>query len=350
MILSYAPYILKFKEPAGTSRGVLTEKKSYFIRIADEANPDIKGYGEVSLLPGLSVENDSDLITKIIELKHNLSNNLPTSLAGFPALKFGLEQAILDLENGGKSLIYPSDFTSGLNSLQINGLVWMGNKDIMISRLMEKIEEGYHCIKIKIGAIRWEDEIEIIRFIRERCGDEIEIRVDANGGLTFENCLSQLNQLAELKVHSIEQPIPPRNFEFMKYLCEVSPVRIALDEELIGIYSSTVKQDLLDFLQPAFIILKPSLCGGFSGAKDWIRIAEEKGIGWWITSALESSVGLNAIAQFTGALSVGMPQGLGTGNLYENNFKSKLCLEHDRLYYNPDAQDYREELETLEWI
>lgn len=226
----------------------------------------------------------------------------------------------------------------------------MGDYDTMIGRIEEKLTAGFHCIKLKIGAIDWKKEVDMIEYIRNRYDrSKIEIRVDANGGFTMDNALPRLKRLADLDVHSIEQPIKAGNPALMKFLCEISPLPIALDEELIGKYTVEEKRATIEEIRPAYIVLKPALTGGFSGAEEWIKLAEETGTGWWITSSLESSVGLDALAQWTATLKTKMPQGLGTGALYRNNAPEQLLLEGDRLSYRPRTEELNLWTEKLEW-
>lgn len=350
MRLAICPYMLKFREPSGTSRGVLTEKPTYLLKIWDEKDPEIFGIGEAAVFPGLSPEADHRYEYKLIELLANIAIGRPTDLSRHSSIQFGLEQALRDFASGGKGLYFPSTFTEGKSEIIINGLIWMGKAEEMRCRLDEKIKEGFKCIKIKVGAIDWDSELSLIRDVRKTySADDITIRVDANGGFSMDNVMPRLKQLADLGVHSIEQPIPAGNWDLMKFLCEVSPVAIALDEELIGIYGEEEKRRMLEYIRPAYIILKPALCGGFSGAEEWIRLAEDRGIGWWITSALESNVGLNAIAQFTGSLNTKLPQGLGTGALFTNNFESPLTLSGEILRYSTTSALDREQFKKLDW-
>lgn len=350
MRLAYCPYTLKFIHPAGTSRGVLLEKPTCLLRLWDENQPDIAGYGEAAVFPGLSPEANESFEYKVVELLANVALGKPTDLSRYSSLQFGLEQAILDLSNGAKGIYYPGDFSAGLSAITINGLIWMGDREEMHRRLLEKIAQGFRCIKIKVGAIDWNDELDLIRYIRSLPeGDGITVRVDANGGFGMDDALPRLKQLADLGVHSIEQPIPAGNHDLMRFLCEVSPLPIALDEDLIGICNDEDRRRLLDYVKPRYIILKPALCGGFSGADRWIALAEERGIGWWVTSALESNLGLDAIAQYTAARKVTMPQGLGTGALYTNNFSSPLLLEGDLLRRPGSAEEMRRQLAALPW-
>lgn len=334
MRLAYAPYMLKFRQPAGTSRGVLTEKPTFFLKVFDESDPTKFGIGECSVFPGLSPEADGNYGYKLVELLANIALGKETDLSRYSSIQFGLEQALRDFSGGSRHVYYPSSFTEGKGSIEINGLVWMGDFDEMIERIDDKVAKGFRCIKLKIGAIDWKKEVEMIEHIRRKYTDSsLQIRVDANGAFTMENALPRLKRLADLGVHSIEQPIPAGIPELMAFLCQVSPLKIALDESLIGVYGSEAKVSLLDEVNPAYIILKPSLCGGFSGAEEWICLAEERGIGWWVTSALESNVGLNALAQWTATLGTTIPQGLGTGGLFTNNFECPLILDSDRLHY-----------------
>lgn len=350
MRLAYAPYILKFKSPAGTSRGILTEKPTFFIKVYDEADPSKFGIGECSVFPGLSPEADGYYGYKLIELLANMALGKETDLSRHSSILFGLEQALRDFAGGCRHVYFPSEFTKGEGCIEINGLVWMGDFDVMIERIDEKVKNGFHCIKLKIGAIDWKKEIEMIEYIRKKYSENsLQIRVDANGAFTMDNALPRLKRLADLGVHSIEQPIPAGMPELMAFLCQVSPLKIALDESLIGVYGRDAKAELLDVVSPAFIILKPSLCGGFSGAEEWISLAEQRGIGWWITSALESNVGLNALAQWTATLHTTIPQGLGTGGLFTNNLECPLRLDSDHLLYDPAVKIDDEVYSKLDW-
>lgn len=350
MRFAFAPYTLRFRNPAGTSRGVLLEKPTYLLKVFDENDPSRFGLGEAPVFPGLSPEAGPDYELKLIELLANVALGRPTDLSRFSSIQFGLEQALLDYSLGCRGLYYPSTFTAGKSTVTINGLVWMGTLDEMLGRIEEKVQAGFKCIKLKIGAIDWKKEELMISSLRERFpADTLEIRVDANGGFPMDAALPRLAWLASMGVHSIEQPIPAGNRELMAFLCEVSPLPIALDEELIGISETEDKVKLLDTVKPRYIILKPALCGGFSGALEWIRLAGERGIGWWITSSLESNVGLNALAQFTASLSPSIPQGLGTGGLFTNNFDSPLRLDGQLLGYDPNRQPDRDYFNSLEW-
>lgn len=350
MRLQFAPYVLKFKHPAGTSRGVMTEKLTAFLRIFDENNPEVFGIGEAAIFEGLSPEANDRYFYKVMELVANIRLGKPTDLSRFPSLQFGFEQAIRDFASGGQRLYFPSQFTAGLSSIEINGLIWMDDFDRMMQSINDKLQAGFKCIKLKIGAIDWRQEVNMIEYIRSRYDEkQVEIRVDANGAFTMDNALPRLKRLADLGVHSIEQPIPAGNPMLMRFLCDVSPLPIALDEELIGKFTPEDKARMLDEIQPKYIVIKPALTGGFSGAEEWIALAEERGIDWWITSALESNVGLNALAQWVATLAQTRPQGLGTGGLYTNNFDSPIVLNHDRLTYNPNFTAESISFAELDW-
>lgn len=350
MRLQFCPYMLKFREPGGTSRGVLTEKITCIMRLYDEADPSRYGVGEAAIFPGLSPEADDRFFYKLMELQANVRLGLKTDLSRFPSLQCGFEQCIRDFTGGCHGIYYESPFVFGESQIEINGLVWMGDHDVMMERIEQKLQAGFRCIKLKIGAIDWRQEVEMIQFIRDRYDrDKIEIRVDANGGFDMDNAIPRLKRLADLDVHSIEQPIKPGNPMLMRFLCDVSPLPIALDEELIGKFSTEEKVAVLDEIKPAYIVLKPSLVGGFSGAAEWIELAGERGIGWWVTSSLESNIGLNALAQWVATLHTDIPQGLGTGGVFTNNFESPLFLEGDTLKYNPDLKYNYEALNRLDW-
>jgi o-succinylbenzoate synthase len=324
---------LKFKFPAGTSRGVLVQKPSSFLILERDG---FKGIGECSTIPGLSIDPQETYNQKLDEVCRLLNKGSePNSidLSDFPSIAFGLETALLDLAAKGSKCLFPSAFTEGKTGTPINGLVWMGDKDFMQKQIREKIAAGYRCIKLKVGAIDFETELDIIAGIRKQFSpDDIEIRLDANGGFTPENALEKLIKLSMFNIHSIEQPIKQKQFDAMAELCRQSPIPIVLDEELIGV-KPTDKKSVLEKIKPAYIILKPSLLGGFKKSEEWIRLADENNIAWWVTSALESNIGLNAIAQWTFTLNSKLPQGLGTGQLYQNNIPSPLEIENAKLFY-----------------
>jgi L-alanine-DL-glutamate epimerase-like enolase superfamily enzyme len=335
----FKKHMLQFKRPAGTSRGALTSKQSFFIIVQDEENPGVYGIGEAGILPGLSIDNPIELEAMLNEVCRNINDfqsYLETGLRKFPAIRFGLETALIDLNGSGKRILFPSGFTKGKGSIEINGLVWMGEFDFMRQQIVEKIESGFSCLKLKIGAIGFDEEIELIKSIRKEFSEkDIEIRVDANGAFLKEDAPDKLKILSEYKLHSIEQPIKQGQWQEMAKLCEISPLPIALDEELIGIATKDEKRQLLEAIKPQYIILKPGLIGGFQQSEEWIELVKENNTGWWVTSALESNIGLNAIAQWTYNLGNKMPQGLGTGQLYVNNFESPLAIETGRLHYKP---------------
>lgn len=350
MRMAFAPYLLNFKEPGGTSRGVMTEKPTFLIKIYDENDPAHFGIGEAGVFPGLSPEADGRYVYKLMELLANIAIGRPTDLSRHPSIQAGLEQAIRDFTGGCSGVYFPTPFTRGEDGIPINGLVWMGDFDTMMKRVEQKINDGFHCLKLKIGAIDWKNELEMIRIIRKDYDrSKLTIRVDANGGFTPEEAPEKLRALADLDVHSIEQPIKAGNMEAMAALCRESPIPIALDEELIGKFTHEQKCELIEKIKPAYIILKPSLIGGFSGASEWISLAGKAGIGWWVTSALESNVGLNAIAQWTASLGVKIPQGLGTGGVFTNNFKTPLHLDNEYLRYDRESKFDYSQFDDLHW-
>ncbi|MDG1529129.1 MAG: o-succinylbenzoate synthase [Polaribacter sp.] len=335
MQATYHKYILNFKRPSGTSRGILKTKETWFIIIDDNGK---RGVGECGILRTLSIDDRPDYEEKLKWTCQNIQLGLDTllkELFEFPSIQFGLEQVFLSLDSKNKFELFPSKFTQGKESILINGLVWMGGKEFMKRQIKEKLTSGFSCIKMKIGAIDFETEMDLLTTIRkEFSSKEIELRVDANGAFLPQNALEKLKRLSDLDIHSIEQPIKKGQLEEMALLCEKTPLPIALDEELIGVFLEERKEELLQIIQPQFIILKPSLIGGFNGSNEWIEKAKKQNISWWITSALESNIGLNAIAQFTHTLQNKMPQGLGTGSLYTNNFNSPLEIEKGNLQYN----------------
>lgn len=328
-------HTLIFKQASGTSRGVLHTKNSWIIELFDDSNPAIIGKGEASIIENLSPDWNTDYENQLLKICQDVNTHVANNFSDlhlFPSIQFALESAFIDLKNGGKEIYFPSDFTDGKASIPINGLIWMGSKEFMEQQIREKIENGYSCLKLKIGAINFQDELDLIKSIRGKFSkNEIELRVDANGAFSVNDAQQKLEQLSKFDLHSIEQPIKQSQPESMKKLCASTPLPIALDEELIGVNSVDQKSELLTFIQPQYIILKPSLVGGFQSSDEWISIAEKNKIDWWITSALESNIGLNAIAQYTFTKNNSMPQGLGTGQLYSNNFPSGLVIEKGRL-------------------
>ena len=332
---SYQKHLLKFKQPSGTSRGVLKTKETWFIILNEHGK---QGIGECGMFKGLSFDDKPNYEDKLQWVCKNVDLGLEVllqELVAFPSIQFGLEIAFKSLESKNPFVLFPSDFTEGTDSIAINGLIWMGSEAFMRQQINDKIEAGFTCIKIKIGAINFETEVAIIKSIRkEFSSKDMELRVDANGAFSASEALEKLNILSDLELHSIEQPIKPGQVEVMEKLCEQTPLPIALDEELIGVFSKEGKEALLKSIKPQYIILKPTLIGGFQGSDEWIQMAEDHHIGWWITSALESNVGLNAIAQYTYTKHNLQPQGLGTGSLFTNNIESPLEVKKGALFYN----------------
>ena len=333
----YKKYTLNFKNPSGTSRGILRTKETWFIVLEENGKT---GIGETGLFRGLSIDDVENYEEKLKWVVKNISKGLEyllKELFQFPSIQFGLEQAFLSLKSNSSFVLFPSEFTNKKESIPINGLVWMGDKKFMKMQIKEKLKSGFSCIKMKIGAIDFEAEIALLKSIRkEFSSKEIELRVDANGAFKPNEALEKLSTLSELDLHSIEQPIKQGQINEMAELCAKTPLPIALDEDLIGVFSSKEKKKIITTINPQYIILKPSLIGGFAGSTEWINLAEQNNCGWWITSALESNIGLNAIAQFTYTLKSKLPQGLGTGGLFTNNLKSPLEVKNGALQYNPE--------------
>lgn len=331
---TYCRYFLAFKHPATTSRTTMRVKETYFVKVWDSNEPDRYGIGECAVFRGLSADDIPDyeqLLAQICRYIHAINiDDIPYS-----SMRFGLESAINQLNNTDHTT--PSPIT-------INGLIWMGSAEEMMARVEEKITLGFKCLKLKIGGIDWERELDIIKSIRQRfTPEQLELRLDANEAFTPDIACQRLETLSPYSIHSIEQPIRRGQIKELAQLCSQTPIPIALDEELIGITPKTQKIKLLRSAKPQYIILKPSLCGGFCEADDWIEVAESLGIGWWATSALESNVGLDAIARWVSRHQITMPQGLGTGQLYRNNIPSPLVINGERLSYNPEARwDYRD--------
>ncbi|MEO5649982.1 MAG: o-succinylbenzoate synthase [Ginsengibacter sp.] len=335
---SYQKYTLKFINPGGTSRGILHEKETWIISLYDDANKNKIAFGECGLFKGLSIDDRPGYEEKLAKICKRLPEEkqevLP-ELTDWPSIYFGVEMLLKDWGNDGRHILYTSEFTEGKIGMDINGLIWMGNKESMISQIKAKLEQGFTCLKMKIGAIDFESELEILQFVRDQfSSQEIELRVDANGAFTTKEALEKLKRLSAFDIHSIEQPIQAGQIQEMAALIEESPIPIALDEELIGVTDKNAKQQLLEILHPPYIILKPTLAGGFSGSEEWIQLIEQQDGHWWITSALESNIGLNAIAQFTFIKNNPLPQGLGTGQLYSNNFNSPLKIHKGKLFFD----------------
>ncbi|WP_369049461.1 o-succinylbenzoate synthase [Tenacibaculum sp. UWU-22] len=332
---TYKKYILNFKKPSGTSRGVLKTKETWFIIL--KSNNKI-GVGETGLFRGLSFDDVANYQERLDWVCANINlglEKLVLQLVDFPSIQFGLEQAFLSLNSVTPFELFPSKFTLAKATIPINGLIWMGSKEFMKAQIKEKLTTDFTCIKMKIGAIDFDQEFALLQAIRkEFSAQEVELRVDANGAFHTAEALEKLNKLATLSIHSIEQPIKQGQWQEMASLCEKSSLPIALDEELIGITSFQEKQKCISTIKPKYIILKPSLVGGFANSKQWITLAHQNNCDWWITSALESNIGLNAIAQFTYTLQNTMPQGLGTGSLFTNNFESPLTVKNGFLCYD----------------
>tara|TARA_R110002012_G_scaffold322023_1_gene553789 strand:- start:29678 stop:30760 length:1083 start_codon:yes stop_codon:yes gene_type:complete len=335
MKATYHKYILNFKQASGTSRGVLKTKETWFIILK---NNEKKGIGECGILRGLSADDVPDYEDKLQWTCLNIHLGLETlkaELIAFPSIQFGLEMAFKSLEAETPFSLFPSQFTQNNKSIPINGLIWMGTAAFMKQQIQDKIEAGFKCIKMKIGAIDFDTELTLLKSIRkEFSASDIELRVDANGAFSNHEALEKLKRLSDLNLHSIEQPIKAGQMDAMANLCAQTPLPIALDEELIGVFETANKIKLLEYIKPQYIILKPSFVGGWNSSQEWINHAENNKIGWWITSALESNVGLNAIAQWTYTLNNNLPQGLGTGGLFTNNFESPLTIKQGSLFYD----------------
>ena len=327
---------LHFKQPAGTSRGVYTTRKVWLVRLSDGER---EGVGECAPLPDLSCDAMDDeeyrsILNRVCEefcQRQELDND---SWRQYPSMLFGLETAWLNMTNG--DLLFDTAFSRGEVGIPINGLVWMGSYEEMLKRMEEKLEKGFRCVKLKIGAIDFDQELDLVKRIRERFSHhEVELRLDANGAFKYEEALYKLELLSQYAIHSIEQPIKAGQWAYMAELCRESPLPIALDEELIGVNDPEMKRHMLNIIKPRYIILKPSLHGGMQGCREWIETAKDMGIGSWITSALESNIGLNAIAQFASDVygdHITMPQGLGTGQLFTDNIDMGLEIRGDRLW------------------
>lgn len=341
MKATYIPYTLQFKQASGTSRGILKTKDTWFIVLKTE---DKFGIGECGMFRGLSVDDRLDFEARLKWTCNNIHlglERLIDELVEFPSIQFGLEMAFLSCHNENAFELFPSDFTTSHAPIEINGLIWMGEEAFMKQQIKEKIAAGFNCIKMKIGAIDFQSELRLLKSIRQEfSAQDIELRVDANGAFSPSKALDKLQQLSELDIHSIEQPIKPGQWQEMAQLCDVTPLAIALDEELIGMFSKDKKKKLLSTIKPQYIILKPTLIGGFRGSQQWIELSKKNAVDWWVTSALESNIGLNAIAQWTYTLENTRPQGLGTGSLFTNNFDSPLVVKNGKLrYLNHDDWD-----------
>ena len=335
MKATFFKHTLQFKQASGTSRGVLTYKDTWFIELENNA---FKGIGECGMFKGLSIDHRDDFEETLRWACQNIHLGLDAllgQLVAFPSIQFGLEMAFRSLNQKSPFELFPSEFTKGQDSIPINGLIWMGESSFMKQQIKAKLEAGFSCIKLKIGALNFDKELALLKSIRDEFDAQtIEIRVDANGAFKPREALEKLKRLSEFNLHSIEQPIKQGQLQEMAQLCLDTPLPIALDEELIGVFSVTNKQVLLQTIKPQYIILKPTLVGGFKGSHEWIDVAESHNIGWWVTSALESNIGLNAIAQWTYTLKNPLPQGLGTGGLFTNNVQAPLVVNQGRLFYD----------------
>lgn len=330
---AWCRYRLAFKFTARTSRETMTVKDTYYIKLWHDGAPERYGIGEAALFRGLSADDRPGYETM---LARYCNDPAATDIADWPSIVMGAETALADLANGGMRRPFPGAWSEGRGAIIINGLVWMGNAGEMLRRIDAKLAAGFRCLKMKIGGVDFDEEIRLLRHVRDAFGpDRLMLRLDANGAFTPANAMERLERLAAFDIHSIEQPIRAGQWDEMARLCHTSPIPIALDEEIIGHTADDGKERLLDAIAPAYIILKPTLCGGFAEAERWIGCAGDRGIGYWVTSALESDIGLNAIAQWTSRLGVTTPQGLGTGELYHNNIPSPLTLDGDRLRLDP---------------
>lgn len=329
----YTPYELRFRIPARTSRNTLETKKLYLLRLRNTEG--LSGLGEVSPFEGLSLDDYPDFEDRLRHIILQINEGVPLKeldLEPLPSVQFGLEMALLDLENGGQRIYFPGPFSEGKLGIAINGLIWMADAENMLQQVQDKIAQGYRCIKLKIGALDFDEECRLLETIRKKYNAfQIELRVDANGAFKPEHALQQLKELSTFEIHSIEQPIAAKQWDEMERLCRLSPLPIALDEELLGVNPLKEGQAMLQQIRPQYLILKPGLLGGFEKSTQWIELARKNNTPWWITSALESNLGLASIAQYTATWANPLPQGLGTGQLYTNNFASPLLIDKAHL-------------------
>ena len=348
MKLNYYKESLRFKSPAGTSRGILMDKPSWIFYLLDD--PSVRG--ECSIIPGLSPDYPSEeeyeqkikwvceSFNQLIETENqqHILSFFCNELRSFPSILFGIETVVFNFNLTKGQDPFKSDFSIGDKGILINGLIWMGTEDFMISQLKEKVQAGFAVLKLKIGAIEWSKELRILKLIRSQYGNQFQVRVDANGAFDKSQVREVLKSLKELDIHSIEQPVEKGNQNLMRELCQEEILPIALDEELIGIHNFDEKRCLLQRIKPQYIILKPSLHGGIIGCNEWIELSNSMGIGWWITSALESNIGLEMIARFAASFDLLLAQGLGTGGLFLNNFKSDLVIKEGYLFLNNEKK------------
>ncbi|ATV54323.1 o-succinylbenzoate synthase [Prevotella intermedia] len=333
--------LLHFLQPAGTSRGVYNTHLSFYLKLTSDEQPDVVGVGECATLPDLSCDamppNEYERKLRTFCDEYERTGVIDyEAMRAYPSMLFGLETAVAQFNAKGSLNFFDTPFGRGEEGIPINGLVWMGTFEEMFERLEAKLKAGFRCVKLKIGAIDFDRELQLIRHIRSTFSrNDVELRVDANGGFTPEDALSRMEALVQYDIHSIEQPIKQHQWTEMARLCAATPLPIGLDEELIGVNERQKKIELLDTIRPQYIVLKPSLHGGMAGTEEWIQLARERNIGSWITSALESNVGLNAIAQLTASIygtNIRHAQGLGTGQLFADNIEMPLKVVGDKLW------------------
>lgn len=335
MIAGISRHNLQFKKPAGTSRGIYTGRDIWLLSIYNSNNPDVKGIGECAPLSGLSIDDRPDYEDKLRLLVKQINKNKADDFPfrEFPSIKFGLETALLDLKNGGRKIIFQNFYAIGRQGIPINGLIWMDQLEAMKEEALEKIKRGFDCIKVKIGALKFEQELELLEFIRSSPGgSKLILRLDANGAFAPETALEKLNELKPFRIHSLEQPIRAGQREALRDICARSPIPIALDEELIGLFDEAEIDELLRSVKPQYLVFKPNLLGGFVQTDLWIKMAAKYQTGWWITSALESNIGLNAIAQYAAGFPNALHSGLGTGQLYTGNFTPYTRIDKGYLW------------------
>lgn len=339
--ITITPKLLHFLQPAGTSRGVYNTRLSFYLKLTSDEQPDVVGVGECATLPDLSCDamppNEYERKLRTFCDEYERTGVIDyEAMRAYPSMLFGLETAVVQFNAKGSLNFFDTPFGRGEEGIPINGLVWMGTFEEMFERLEAKLKAGFRCIKIKIGAIDFDRELQLIRHIRSTFSrKDVELRVDANGGFTPEEALSRMKALVQYDIHSIEQPIKQHQWAEMARLCAATSLPIGLDEELIGVNERQKKIELLDTIRPQYIVLKPSLHGGMAGTEEWIQLARERNIGSWITSALESNVGLNAIAQLTASIygtNIRHAQGLGTGQLFADNIEMPLKVVGDKLW------------------
>lgn len=338
----YQKYALRFIIPGGTSRGVLHEKETWILSLFDESEPGKKALGECGMFKGLSFDDKPDFENKLKQVCEELPStkeNILEELKQWPSIYFGVEMLLKAWGNNANHILFETDFTKNNKGISINGLIWMGTKEYMLTQVKQKIEEGFTCLKLKIGAIDFETELDILKLIRKEFNStHLELRVDANGAFSPDDALQKIDKLSAYHIHSIEQPIKAGQIEEMTKIVAKTSIPVALDEELIGVIDSKKKKELLEAVKPQYIILKPTLVGGFAGCEEWISLIEKQHGSWWITSALESNIGLNAIAQYTSTKNISLPQGLGTGKVYFNNFESPLYIQNGSLHFDKNGK------------